>query len=159
MLLIYWLHEQLLAFQEGLIKEGRTLFESSSEALKCTSDLRVLICACVIQTFTCIVIVSVHASIEALMMLSDDVDIRKSPVCSNAPQFSNNTASSKPRPKKMKVLELPLKAKPRKEFKHEGLLPVNNFPPKSKATAGYENWFITWKFILFNLVILFLGSW
>ncbi|PNF30667.1 hypothetical protein B7P43_G06102 [Cryptotermes secundus] len=79
---------------------------------------------------------SLHASIEALMMLSDDVDIRKSPVCSNAPQFSNNTASSKPRPKKMKVLELPLKAKPRKEFKHEGLLPVNNFAPKSKATAG-----------------------
>jgi hypothetical protein len=89
--------------------------------------------------FACIVIVSVHASIEALMMLSDDVDIRKSPVCFNAPQFSNNTASSKPQTKKLNVLELPLKAKPRREVRHEDFLTVTNFAPKSKATAGYEN--------------------
>jgi hypothetical protein len=85
------------------------------------------------------VIVSVHASIEALMVLSDDVDIRKSPVCSNAPQFSNNTASSKPQTKKLNILELPLKAKPRKEVRQGGFLPMSNFAPKSKATAGYEN--------------------
>jgi hypothetical protein len=128
--------------------EEKTLVESCSEALKCTSDLRVSICACVVQrlqesTFTCIVIVSVHASIEALMMLSDDADIRKSPVCSNAPQLSNNTPSSKPQTKKLNVRELPLKAKPREENRHGGFLPVSNFAPKSKATVGYEDWFVT----------------
>jgi hypothetical protein len=125
--------------------------ESSSEVLKCTSDLHALICACVVQrlqecmhTFTCIVIVSVHASIEALMMLSEDADIRKSPVCSNALQFSNNARSSKPQTKKVvNVWELPLKAKPREEIRHGGFLPVGNFAPKSKETTGYEDWFVT----------------
>lgn len=79
---------------------------------------------------------NLHASIEALMMLSDDVDIRKSPVCSNAPQFLNNMPSSKPQTKKLNVRELPLKAKPREEIRHGGFLLVSNFAPKSKATVG-----------------------
>jgi hypothetical protein len=93
--------------------------------------------------FACVVIVSVHASIEALMMLSEDVDIRKSPVCSTASQFSNNTPSAKPQTKKMNVPELPMKAKPRKEGRHVGFLPPSSFAQKPQAMAGYEDQFVT----------------
>jgi hypothetical protein len=93
--------------------------------------------------FTHIVIVSVHASIEALMMLSCDVDIRKSPVCSNALQFSDNTPSSKPRTKKLNIPELPMKAKPKKKVRLGGPLPASNFGQKSQATAGYDDLFVT----------------
>jgi hypothetical protein len=92
-----------------------------------------------------IVIVSVHASIEALMMLSGDVDIHKSPVCRNALQFLDNTPSSKSRAKKLNIPELPMKAKPRKGVRHGGVPPVSNFGQKSQATARYEDLFVTLK--------------
>jgi hypothetical protein len=89
------------------------------------------------------VIVSVHASIEALMMLSDDLDVRKPPVCSNAVQFSDNTRSSKPHIKKLNIPELPMKAKPKKKVRQGGSLHVSNFGQKSQAAAGYDDLFVT----------------
>jgi hypothetical protein len=117
--------------------------ESSSEVPTPLSDLCISVCACVAQMlwncmFAHIVIVSVHASIEALMMLSDDVDIQKSPVRSNALQFSDNIPSSKLQTKKLNIPELPLKAKPRKEVRRGGL-PVSSFAQKPQATVGYED--------------------
>ena len=80
----------------------------------------------------------VHASIEALMTLSEDVDIRKSPVVSNTLKFSNNATSAKPQTKKLNIPELPLQAKTRNQIKHVMFLAPGSVVHKSQAMTGYE---------------------
>jgi hypothetical protein len=80
----------------------------------------------------------VHASIEALMTLSEDVDIRKSPVIGNTMTFFNTASSAKPQTKKLNVPELPLQAKTRNETKHAMFLAPGSLVHKSQAVTGYE---------------------
>jgi hypothetical protein len=114
------------------------------------------------------VIVPVHASVEALMMLSEDADICKSPVLSNASQLLNNAASANLQTKKANVPELLQQAKIKKEAKHASRLAPGSFVHKPQATTGYENhfwslvtlfYFILFCSILFYIILFVLKEW
>jgi hypothetical protein len=72
------------------------------------------------------------------MTLSEDVDIRKSPVLGNTVKFRSFASSAKPQTKKPNIPELPLQAKTRNEAKHATFLARGSLVHKSQAMTGYE---------------------
>jgi hypothetical protein len=78
----------------------------------------------------------VHASIEALMTLSEDVDIRKSPVLGNTVKFCNPASSAKPPTKKRNIPELPLQVKTRNETRHATFLAPGSLVDKPQVMTG-----------------------
>jgi hypothetical protein len=76
------------------------------------------------------------------MTLSEDVDIRKSPVLGNTMTFCNTASSAKPQTKKLSIPELPLQAKTRNETKHAMFLAPGSLVHKSQAMTGYEVFFL-----------------
>jgi len=71
------------------------------------------------------------------MTLSEDADIRKSPVSGNTMTFFNTASPAKPQTKKLNIPELPLQAKTRNETKHAMFLAPGSLVHKAEARFAF----------------------